>query len=134
MTIAKEVMEKEVLSAADNLSLEEALKLLVNNQITGLPVVDAKGKMVGVLSEYDIISQLAERVDLDPSVFDEPIQFTKEVTSVKESTALEEILKLFVDKKIRRLPVTSDEGKLVGIITRRDIMRLYYYRAKFARE
>jgi CBS domain-containing protein len=47
---------------------------------------------------------------------------------VNEKTSLEEIMALFVASRFRRLPVVNSDGKLVGIVTRRDLMKLFYYR------
>lgn len=129
-TIAKDIMSNRVIVATEGMSMEEAVKILVNNKITGLPVVDVNGVMIGILSEYDIISHVVSEKNLEPQVFNKDIKFTKIVESVKEDTPLNEILERFVNKKIRRLPVLDQENRLVGMISRRDVMRVLYYRAK----
>lgn len=125
-------MTAEVLKAVEGMTIEEGMRLLVNNNITGVPVVDDKNKMIGVFSEYDVILVLAQSDKLDQEVFRQKIPFSREVQSVSENTPLEEVLRLFVDSRFRRLPVLDSAERLVGIITRRDIMRLFYYRARFA--
>jgi CBS domain-containing protein len=129
-TIAREVMSPEVLTAKEGTPLEEALKVLVTNKITGLPIVNATGQLVGVVSEFDVLRQLSAAEKLDSSVFSKPIEFTREVQTVADTTPLPEIVKLIVESRFRRLPVLDKDRKLIGIITRRDLMRLYYYRAK----
>ena len=57
-------MVNEVLSIREGATLEEALKVLINNRITGLPVVNAKNEMVGIVSEYDIMVQISEMPNL----------------------------------------------------------------------
>lgn len=126
-TLAKDIMSTEVLSVRQGTSIEEALKLLVNSRITGLPVVDQENKMVGVFSDYDVISQINQQEKLDTALFRGPIRYSSEVTAVEEKTSLNQILEMFVKSRFRRLPVLSAEGKLVGIITRRDLMKLFYY-------
>lgn len=130
-TNAKDIMSTQLLVASEDMTVEEALKLLVNNGITGLPVVNKKGAMVGVLSEYDIIAQVGKNKKLSPALFAKKISFSDKTDFVSEETSLNEILDRFINTKFRRLPVVDQSGKLVGIITRRDIMRLLYYRAKF---
>jgi CBS domain-containing protein len=129
-TTAQDIMTNEVLSIREGATLEEALKVLINNRITGMPVVNARGEMVGIVSEYDIMSQMADRDDLETGSLNLPVRFSKGARSVAPTTPLREILELFIDLKYRRLPVVDKRKKLVGIITRRDLMRLFYYRAR----
>jgi CBS domain-containing protein len=131
-TTAREIMSTELLNATDGMTVEEALKLLINSRITGLPVVDKGGKMVGVLSEYDILVQIAGAKSLKPEVFQQKITYSTKADSITEETPIQEIMKRFIDSKYRRLPVVNPEGRLVGIITRRDLMRVFYYRARLS--
>jgi CBS-domain-containing membrane protein len=129
-TTARDIMSSKLIVAHEGMSVEEALKLLVNNKITGLPVVNQQGQMVGILSEYDIIAKVGKLKHLDPEAFRSKLPYTKHVESVKEDTNLEEILDRFISLKCRRLPVLDQGGHLVGIISRRDVMKVLYYRAK----
>ena len=131
-TTAREIMSTEVLTARVGMSLEEAIKLLVNNKITGLPVIDEKGAMVGVYSEYDALTQIAEAEKVGPKMFQGKIRFSSDTHTISENMPLEEVLKIFVESKYRRLPVLDGQKRLVGIITRRDLMRLYFFRAKLS--
>lgn len=129
-TTASEIMSKEVMTIREGMTVEDALKLLINARITGMPVVNSKGKMIGVISDYDILQQLSDGKSLKPVSFRKPVKFSKKPEVVDEKTPLGEIVRLFIDLKYRRLPVTNASGKLVGIITRRDLMKLFYYRSK----
>jgi len=129
-TTAKDIMSTKLIVAKEGMNIEDAVKLLVNNKITGLPVVDKEGKMVGILSEYDIIAQVGKEKNLDSSLFKNEVPFTKKVEFVSESTSLQEILDRFIVLKCRRLPVLDQENRLVGIISRRDVMKVLYYRSK----
>ncbi len=122
-------MVSEVLSIREGATLEEALKVLINNRITGLPVVNAKNEMVGIVSEYDIMAQISDMPNLESTALNVPFLFTKGAKSITPQTGLKEIINLFIDLKYRRLPVV-EKKKIVGIITRRDLMRLFYYRAR----
>jgi CBS domain-containing protein len=112
------------------MNIEDAVKLLVNNKITGLPVVDRQGKMIGILSEYDIIARVGEQRKLDAGIFKDGIPYSKSVQTVNEDTDLQEILDRFIQLKCRRLPVLDKDSRLVGIISRRDVMKVLYYRSK----
>jgi CBS-domain-containing membrane protein len=131
-TTAKEIMTRDLVSATEDMTIEEALKALINHRITGLPVVNKKGKMMGVISEFDILQQLAGSKKKNSKVFQERIIFSKRVDAISDDTPLSTIVKEFIDTKYRRLPVIDKKGNLVGIITRRDLMKVYYYRARLA--
>jgi CBS domain-containing protein len=129
-TTAQEIMSRELLTVREGASIEDALKLLINNRITGLPVVNEANEMVGVVSEYDIMQQVSEAVETMKEVMDQPFRFTRGAHSVQTNTELKEILHHFLDLKYRRLPVLDSNQRLVGIISRRDIIKLFYYRAR----
>ncbi len=129
-TTAKDIMSNKLVVAKEGMNLEDAVKLLVNNKITGLPVVDREGKMIGILSEYDIIANVGKEEKLSPEIFQRSITYTIQVEAVDEDTPLNQILEKFIALKCRRLPVIDKDRRLVGIISRRDIMRVLYYRAK----
>lgn len=128
-TTAKDIMTTDPITIRDGDTIEQALKVLVNQRVTGLPVVDKKGKMVGVISEYDIIRQLSKHDQMKPAVFREKATFSEKPFGLPESTPLKEIVQHFLDQKFRRIPIVDKKGKLKGIITRRDLMRVYFYRA-----
>lgn len=129
-TTAKDIMSSKLIVAKEGMNIEDAVKILVNNKITGLPVVDGKGKMIGILSEYDIIASVGKEKKIDSSLFKNGITYSTKVESVSEDTSLQEILDRFIQLKCRRLPVLDRDGRLAGIISRRDVMKVLYYRAK----
>lgn len=129
-TTARDIMSSRLIVAKEGMNVEDALKLLVNNKITGLPVVNQSGQMVGIISEYDIIARVGKQQRVDPESFKDSLPYTKTVEAVNEDTSLEDILDRFIKAKCRRLPVLDKDGRLVGIISRRDVMKVLYYRAK----
>jgi CBS domain-containing protein len=129
-TTARDIMSSKLIVAREEMNMEDALKLLVNNRITGLPVVNTKGEMVGILSEYDIIQKVGQGPAVSTESFKGNLPYTKIVEAVREDTPLNEILDRFISAKCRRLPVLDGSGRLVGIISRRDVMKVLYYRAK----
>jgi CBS domain-containing protein len=129
-TRAKDIMTTEMILGYPKMTLEEAIKTLVNNRITGMPIVDDNKHIVGVISEYDIIKVVRDFENEQPLNLSNIIQYSERVTTIPEETPLGEVLKQFVELKIRRLPVVNKNNQLVGIITRRDIMRVLFYRSK----
>lgn len=129
-TPASEIMSPNPLTAQEDATVGEVLRMLLNSKITGMPVVDAKGKMTGIISEYDVLKQVAAAGEFRSELFEEKIQYTKTTEGIRETTPLKAIVDQFITAKFRRLPVLDAQGKLVGIITRRDLMRVFYYRSK----
>jgi CBS domain-containing protein len=130
-TLAKDIMSTNLITLTERATIEEALKILINARVTGVPIVNsADGKMMGVLSEFDIIRQIGSRKSPSSKFFQKPIRFTKKARYIYTTTPLHEIIQLFVDFKYRRLPVVDEQERLVGVITRRDLMRIFFYRAK----
>jgi CBS domain-containing protein len=116
---AGDVMTTSVTTIAPEATVDEAIRILLENQISGLPVVDARGMLAGMISEF----QLLETV-FDPQIRDEPVCgfMTKDVISVEEGASLADVASLFIMHRIRRVPVLRG-GQLVGLITRRDLLR-----------
>lgn len=145
----KEIMTGDVITVSTDESVEQCARLLQEHNISGLPVLDAAGKVAGIVTEGDLIRR-ASRVKApgyleilggliylgSPKKFVEDLQramsleagqlMTKDVVSVKPDDVVEKAATLMVEKKISRLPVIDEKEKLVGIVTRRDIMNSLY--------
>lgn len=126
--------------------LREAIRILAEKRISGMPVVDEAGKLVGVVSETDLMWQ-ETGVDPPPYIMlldsviylRNPARYEKDVhkalgqtvgelmsdkpTTVKPNQPLREAARLMHEKRVRRLPVVDDKVQVVGILTRGDIVR-----------
>jgi CBS domain-containing protein len=109
---AKDIMTREVITAPPTLPVKDLAMLLVKNQVSGVPVVEERGAIVGLVSEADIIAKKGKdvRAIMSPQVF-----------SVDEGATIEEIAQLMTKQRIKRVPVMRD-GKLLGIVSRADIV------------
>ena len=117
--VAKDIMNKIVTAAKRNtIGRDMAIKLL-SGMYSGLPVVDDKGKVVGVVSEFDLLKAIREGKSLE-QVKAEDIM-SKNPVCVFENTPVEEIIDLMMKHNIIRVPVVRD-GNLVGVISRCDIL------------
>ena len=116
---ASDVMTTNVTTIAPDATVDEAIGVLLDNQISGLPVVDARGMLGGMISEF----QLLETV-FDPQIRNETVRgfMTKDVIAVDDGALLADVASLFIMHRIRLVPVLRD-GQLVGLITRRDLLR-----------
>ena len=119
MQTANDVMIHDVVTIGPNQTLSQAVDALLANEISGLPVVDGDGRLVGVISEFALLA-----IAYDPDSGEHPVQdhMTRDVMSISRSTSLAEIADTFIVRRIRRLPVV-DKGRLVGVVSRRDILR-----------
>ncbi|HOI94721.1 MAG TPA: CBS domain-containing protein [Syntrophobacter fumaroxidans] len=140
-----DIMTRDVISVSPQTEIVQAAKLLLDKHINGLPVVDDRGNLVGILCQSDLIAQ-QKRFPL-PSVFNlldsfipltSPSRFEKEVqkisavtvgeamtrepVTVSPDTTIEEVARLMVNKNLHTLPVV-DGNKLIGIIGKEDVLR-----------
>jgi CBS-domain-containing membrane protein len=110
---AREIMTTDVVVVEETCPIEEAARLLARHHISGLPVLNPKGAIVGMVTEHDIISKRGSLVsDI----------MSGGVISVTADTELEDVVFLLTNKRIRRVPVMDGE-KLVGILSRSDLVR-----------
>jgi len=117
--VARDIMNKIVTAAKKNtIGRDLAIKLL-SGMYSGLPVVDDKGKVVGVVSEFDLLKAIKEGKKLE-QVTAEDIM-SKNPICVSENTPVEEIIDLMMKHNIIRVPVVRNDN-LVGVISRCDIL------------
>ena len=109
----EDIMTTRVFTITEDQSKQQAARLLALHRISGLPVVNNNHAVVGVVTEYDIISKEG------PTVGE---IMTRGVISVTPGTDLEDVGHILVHERIKRLPVL-DEGRLVGIVSRADLVR-----------
>lgn len=110
--IAKEIMTTDIISVEPTMTVRKLAMTLIKNQISGAPVTGKNGKIVGIVSEADLVAKKGKDVKTIMS---------KKVISVAEETPLEEIAQLMTRHKIKRLPVMKGD-KVVGIVSRADIV------------
>ncbi len=113
--IASDIMTRNVHTIHPGASAQEAARLLSQEHISGAPVVDANGKVIGIVTEADIISKVSREGLRVADIM------SHEVIAIGEETTVNEIAMLFAERKIKRVPVLHD-GKLVGIVSRADIV------------
>ncbi len=145
MLTARDIMTKNVVTVTPDTSVEELASLLVKNQISGVPVVDASGNLYGIVTENDLISRnkrlhiptvvsfLDAAIYLESSKkFEQEVKrltaskvgdlCTRKVVTVAEDVPLVDIATIMAEKKIYLLPVVR-EGKVTGIIGKRDLVK-----------
>jgi CBS domain-containing protein len=118
MTVIREIMCKRVFTIRPEASLAEAVKLLTEHHIGGAPVVSAAGELVGMISELSLIDVVFDMAVRSASISE---YMTRDVQMVGPEEPLSRAAQLFALYSFRRLPVVEN-GRLVGIVTRRDLM------------
>jgi CBS domain-containing protein len=113
--IASEIMTRKVFTIHPDASVQEVAQLLSRERISGVPVVNADGVIIGIVTEADILGK-ADREGLRASHI-----MSQQIIAVKEDTPVNEIATLLAERRIKRVPVLRD-GKLVGVVSRADIV------------
>jgi CBS domain-containing protein len=120
MLRAKQVMTSKVITIGPEATLAEAIRVLLDQKISGMPVVDAAGRLVGIISEKDMLN-FAFSGNLALTKVEEAM--TREIVSFPPEAEITEIALSIGQLHFRRVPIV-EAGKLVGIISRRDIIRV----------
>lgn len=135
-----DAMTRPVVSVGEGASIREAVELLVGQELRALPVVDADGRLVGFLSNSDLTARagLGARIELlgamseaaragylDRLPADRRVAdvMTRDVVSVESRATVAQATRAMSERRLKRLPVVDDAGRLVGVISRSDILR-----------
>lgn len=109
----KAIMTPEVVTVPTTMPVREVTALLQDKGITGVPVVDDERHVLGVVSELDLLCRPGGTAGAVMS---------PQVIGVTEETSVDEVAQLFINERIRRVPVLA-QGRLVGIVSRADLLR-----------
>jgi CBS-domain-containing membrane protein len=138
--LVRDIMTKDVVKVKRDTNLQEAARRLSGLRISGMPVVDDANRVIGVISEADILSLAGVKrghtfKDILRHVLGEPLPGRKKGNTVGDvmsspaittgpDTDIREVAAILDDRRIKRLPVVDTEGKLAGIVSREDIVRM----------
>jgi len=117
----KSIMTTDVITVHPEMLIFDAIQLLPKYKVSGLPVVDVENRLVGILTEKDVLKILTKsRINYHDTVAQ---YMTKDVVAFAETDSAITVSKFFETNPIRRVPIVRD-GKLIGVVSRRDIIRL----------
>src|SRR5689334_2641931 len=136
-----EIMTTKVLTVSPSTALKDAAELMLEHRISGMPVVSSNGEVLGVVSETDILFKERLR-DVRRSAFvprraaheDEALKLTARTVgaamtmppvTIVSDRPVAEAATLMLERGVNRLPVTDTEGRLVGLVTRTDLVRAF---------
>jgi CBS domain-containing protein len=119
MATARTIMTTDVLYVTKDTDIYEAIQFMIDGNVTGLPVVDKDHKLVGIVTEKDVLRLLYNAEDGPGTVerFMSP-----DVVSFDQDDDLRDVVARFQGSHFRRVPILND-GRLVGIVSRKDIIR-----------
>ena len=139
-----DIMEREPYAVAADAPVSEAMHALVEHQVSGLPLVDAQGRVCGFVSDGDIMRYLADKTPAFTSSYvfleaannqsiDERLQelmvlpvaeiATDKVVSLPASTTLKDACQTLAQHKFKKAPVVDEAGRMVGVVSRSSILR-----------
>jgi len=121
--LAKDFMTKKLITFSPKQPLNEIIQVLIKKNISGGPVVDKEGKLIGVISEGDCLKQVVRgKYNNSPEIMGLVKDYmTSDPVTVGPNENIFEIARLFLKLRLRRFPVLNN-GKLVGQISQRDVM------------
>ena len=144
MIKATDIMTREVITVSEKTTLEEFARILIENHISGTPVIDRDGDLKGIVTENDLINRNKKLhiptilrlfdafIPLGNSRLEEEIKkitashvhdiMTREVVTINQDTSLEDIATVMMEKNIHLLPVVQDR-KVVGIVGKKDLIK-----------
>ena len=121
--LVKDIMTTNLVLFTTEQSIHEVMNSLIKNKISGGPVVDDRGKLIGVISEADCMKEVSDSRYFNMPILDKSVGhfMTKEVETLPASMTLFDAASRFHETSRRRFPVL-DNNKLVGQISRKDIV------------
>ena len=120
---AADIMDRSEFTLRPHHSIDTAMERMLKAKLTGVPVVEEDGTLCGMLTEKDCLKALVnEAVDGAPGgkVRD---YMTQPAESVRPQTILLDVVRLFLERPYRKVPVVDPEGRVIGQVSRRDILR-----------
>ncbi len=122
MLTARDIMTDNVMTIGPNATVQEAIEILLQHRISGLPVVDANDKLIGIVTEFALLA-----VAYDEEVRQEKVlkHMTTELITVAPEDPIRKVADLCIMHRVRRVPVIEN-GRLIGLIARCDVLKGIY--------
>jgi len=137
----RDIMTTDPISVRGDTSLKEAARIMVRHKVSGLPVIDDDGRLIGIVTEDDFLRREADRDrPYRPSLLDAlfgdsedstPLAetvaevMTEKVVTIAPNASIGEAARLMANRNVKRLPVIGDDGTVQGIISRADIVNAF---------
>jgi CBS domain-containing protein len=119
---AYDLMSPQVVVAKENTNAEQISSRLLAGEFNGVPIVDDKGAVIGIVTALDILKAIQGGKKKLNEMLARDIM-TPNPSTVKKDTSIEEIIRILVEKEIVLVPVVEDNNRLIGVVARLDILR-----------
>jgi CBS domain-containing protein len=119
MLTAGAIMTPELVTVRPDVSIEDAIEMLLKEQISGLMVTDDDNRLIGVITEFALLAVAYDRRVKNHTVAQ---HMTRELITVDVNDPISRVADLCIVHRVRRVPVMQD-GRLAGVIARRDVLR-----------
>jgi CBS domain-containing protein len=117
---ARDVMTPDPACCTPDTTLDEVAKLMAHNDCGEIPVVDSADKIIGVVTDRDIVCRVVAE-GKNPMAYGAEICMSDPVVTVRPDTPLDEVVATMERHQIRRVPVVDDRDSLVGIVSQADV-------------
>jgi CBS domain-containing protein len=122
--LVRDYMAKNLTTFTPEMDISEAIKYLNKHKISGAPVVNDRGQLVGMLSEQDCLQVALQSTYYEDWVGGDVSQYmTSPVKTVSDSASVVDLAEKFINSSFKRYPVLDEDGSLVGQISRSDVLR-----------
>jgi CBS domain-containing protein len=120
------IMTADVHTISKTMSVKEAVNLILLKKISGAPVLDTNHTVISVISEGTLL-KLAAFKGLDAKIFDclDQLPATKDIIMAQKHSTVLDVYKLFLKHHLHRIPIVDGTGKLQGIVSRSNVLRVF---------
>ena len=121
-SLAIKLSERELITVDENDQLLEAIKKLAKYRIGAIPVINSNKKLTGIISERDIVKELAKKEDLDYSTLFVHQLMTKKVICCESDVLSDKLMELMTKNKVRHIPIVDNSNHPIGIVSIGDVV------------
>ena len=116
-------MNKDVITFQQHNSVREAFEIIANENFSGAPVVNEDDELIGVVTEKDLLATVSLACSTQDQ-YDQQIPYIQDVVAVDADMSIEDLRGFFVEFGFKRFPVVDEDRRIIGIVSRRDLVRL----------
>ena len=121
-SLAIKLSERELITVNENDQLLEAIKKLAKYSIGAIPVINSSKKLTGIISERDIVKEIAKNEDLDYSILFVHQLMTKKVICCESDVLSDKLMELMTKNKVRHIPIVDNNNHPIGIVSIGDVV------------
>jgi CBS domain-containing protein len=120
---ASDVMNEDVVTFQRDTTVREAFEIIINKDFSGAPVVNDDNMIIGVVTEKDLLATVSLEASAQGQ-YDQKIPYIQDVVAINADMSIEELRGFFVEFGFKRFPVVDENRKVIGVVSRRDLVRL----------